>query len=1012
MARRNLRIAESAIGAVLVFASLAFLIPFHSSASAASQGKTFIVSAIAMPKDAVPAAESGYSDYSNGGNPVNADGRFVAFQSSDSFQLPGVVANRVNVFRKDRKTGKVAFISRANGINGAGITSYTNDLSISGNGNLVSFVTGDQLDPADVDDSADVYLRNVSAGTTTLISDGTSNAAYNGQLSADGRFIIFDSISPVAGTDANNAPDVFRKKLSDGMTELVSRIPASDTAGNNSSYVGSISDDGRWVAFTSIATDLVTPFTDGNGGFTSDVFVRDMETGETTLVSSNNASASTGGNGGSEEPVVNGSASSPAEVRVAYSSYATDVAAPGVDSTGDSSVYLRSPSATASTLLSVSSGGENANSRAHTPSISGNGKRIVFTSDATNLGGPDSYYGVYLRDLNTNKTTLVSARNEYAVFGAISSDGKVAAWSESGASKDADPLLRGVFSRSLPSGKITLASRPEGNKPYMLPGADVYSNQSNGSQISQNGRFAVIVTGSSRLPGYRPNASQAYRRDLKTGQWTLVSRASGKDGSPANDGTYQASISDDGTRVAFLTTSSLDPADTDGDQDIYVRDLTRNTTTLVSRADGANGADSNSSVNSVVISGNGDRVAFASSATNLGAPAGDGNIYVRDLSARTTLLASRADGQAGAAGNGDSEDPDINFDGNVVSFISRGTNLSVDDPSNLRSVYVRDLAAGWTVLVSRLPGLAGANSDQTQSEPTISGDGKLVAWKSQDENLAPEAGPWPVGPYQIVARELATGVNSLISRAPGSGPPSNQGASDVTLNRDGSVAAFVSSSVNLIPGLGGNSGHDAIFVRNLIDGGSLSGPPAFGTENDYPSSNARYPAISANGRCVFFVARGANQVSGIYRNLNSGYVFASGGNCDDPPAGSGGPAITRASIRPARLSLKSKRGTRVRFTLDRKATVTFFVERKLPGRKVGSKCHKVRPNNKSKPKCTKLVYLGRFVRRNLPAGRNTVKFKGRLGKKKLAPGKYRIRLRAADPAGNSKDVPVSFTVVT
>ena len=92
--------------------------------------------------------------------------------------------------------------------------------------------------------------------------------------------------------------------------------------------------------------------------------------------------------------------------------------------------------------------------------------------------------------------------------------------------------------------------------------------------------------------------------------------------------------------------------------------------------------------------------------------------------------------------------------------------------------------------------------------------------------------------------------------------------------------------------------------------------------------------------------------------------------------------------------------------------MTFFVERKVPGRKVGSKCRKVRPNNKTNPKCTKLVYLGQFVRRNLPAGKNVVRFKARLGKKKLAPGKYRLRLRAADPAGNSKDVPASFVVVT
>jgi len=996
---------------VLALATFAFMALLTTTASAAGRGKTFIVSGISMPKGAIPAANSGYSDYSNGGNPVSANGRYVVFQSSSDFQLPGVVPDRINVFRKDRSTGKIILISRASGAGGAGITSYTGFLSISGNGNLVSFTTGDKLDPADTDDNADVYIRNVSAATTTLVSSGTPENAYTGRLSADGRFIIFDTTSTVAGADANSSPDVFRQRLSDGTTELVSRIPGSDTAGDKSSYAGSISSDGRWVTFSSTSTDLVAGFTDNNGQYTNDVFVRDMDSGVTTLVSSNYASPTSGGNGGSEESVVAGTANSLADLEVSFSSYATDLAAPGVDDSGDSSVYLRNIGTPASELISISSSGENANSRAHTPSISSDGRRIVFTTDATNLGGPDNYYGVYLRNLDSTKTTLVSARNEYAVFGAISSDGKVAAWSESGTGKGIDPQVRGVFSRSLPAGKISLVSRPQGDAPFILPGAEVYSNQSNGSQLSQNGRFALIITSSYRLPGYRPDRAQAYRRDLKTGQWTLVTRANGRDGEPVPEGAYSASISNDGNRVVFLTNSSLNPADTDQNQDAYVRDISKGTTTLVSRADGASGVDSDESVGSSVISGDGKRVAFTTSATTLGVPGGDSQIYVRDLAAKTTTLVSRADGEAGSPGNGDSEDPDISDDGTTVSFVSYANNLSPDDPANIRSVYVRNLTGGKTVLVSRLPGLAGANSTLPQSEPAISGDGRFVAWRSEDGNLAPEAGPWPAGTYQIVMRNLVTGENSLISRGAGSGVPSDQSASDATLNRDGSVVAFESDSTNLISGLGGVN-HDAIFVRNMTDGGTLSGPPAFGTEEDTPSTGAGYPSLSSNGRCVFFIASGSSPVSGIYNNLYSGYVFAAGGSCDAPPAGSGGPTITGASVRPARFSLRSKKGTRIRFRLDRKATVTFFVERKVPGRKVGSKCRKVRPNNKTNPKCTKLVYLGQFVRRNLPAGKNVVRFKARLGKKKLAPGKYRLRLRAADPAGNSKDVPASFVVVT
>ena len=100
---------------VLALATFAFMALLATTASAAGRGKTFIVSGISMPKGAIPAANSGYSDYSNGGNPVSANGRYVVFQSSSDFQLPGVVPDRINVFRKDRSTGKIILISRASG---------------------------------------------------------------------------------------------------------------------------------------------------------------------------------------------------------------------------------------------------------------------------------------------------------------------------------------------------------------------------------------------------------------------------------------------------------------------------------------------------------------------------------------------------------------------------------------------------------------------------------------------------------------------------------------------------------------------------------------------------------------------------------------------------------------------------------------------------------------------------------------------------------------------------------
>lgn len=839
------------LGLLTLFMALGFLVasPFAHSAGKAS---TFITTSIPLPKGGLPAADSGYSDDRTGGNPVSANGRFVAFQSDAAFGQAKVLPDTINVFRKDRRTGKVILVSRGDGANGNGITTSTGDLSISGNGNLIAFTTTDQLDPADADTLPDVYIRNVAENTTTLATPGTAQSSFSSQLSANGQYLIFSTVSQVTGTDSNNSPDVFRRRLSDGDVELVSRIPASDTAGNKSSFVGDISDDGRWIVFSSTSTDLVAGFVDNNGQYSRDVFIRDMAGGETTLISCNYANASTSGNDESDEPVIAGSASAPAEIKIAYTSRATDVAEPGVDASTDASVYLRTPDSTASTLISVNSGGENADSRAHTPSISGNGGRIIFTSDATNLGGPDTYYGVYLRDRGSNKTTLVSAHNDYAVLGAISSDGKVAAWSERGSSAGSDPGVSNVFTRSLPYGTIAPASRPAGKIPFVLPGAAVSASSNSGAQISHNGRYVVVMASSSRLPGYRVNATQAYRRDLKTGQWTLVSRANGANGAPSKEGAHSASISADGTKVLFLTWVKLSPDDTDSNTDAYLRDLTKGTTTLVSRADGLDGADANGSVSAAAISGSGRRVVFSTYADNLGVPGGQVQIYVRDFIANRTILVSRADGNAGAAGNHDSDAPDISNDGNLVSFASYSTNLSPDDADSNRSVFIRNLSAETTTLVSRKPGLAGQSATGTQSSPDLSGNGKFVAWLTTDETVAPEAGAWPASQNQIVIRNIASGDNSLISRSAGAGDPAESGASDVSLSDDGSVAAFASYSTNLISGLGG-SNRSAIFVRDLAHGGSLAGPPAFGALENATTTGAFSPSISGNGRCVLGV---------------------------------------------------------------------------------------------------------------------------------------------------------------
>jgi TolB protein len=230
--------------------------------------------------------------------------------------------------------------------------------------------------------------------------------------------------------------------------------------------------------------------------------------------------------------------------------------------------------------------------------------------------------------------------------------------------------------------------------------------------------------------------AQAAKDDLD-----LVSRAAGATGPAGNFGSSAPSVSGDGRLVAFGSwATNLHPDDSDGNFDAFVRDLQANTTTLVSRATGASGANANGNSWARAISADGRFVAFVSAATNLSPDDGDTTIdvYVRDLQTGTTTLLSRATGASGVKGNGGSFEPAISADGRFVAFESEATNLHPDDGDTSEDLFVRDLQANTTTLVSRATAASGVKGDSGSYEPAISGDGRFVAFESTASNLHPD----------------------------------------------------------------------------------------------------------------------------------------------------------------------------------------------------------------------------------------------------------------------------------
>ena len=371
------------------------------------------------------------------------------------------------------------------------------------------------------------------------------------------------------------------------------------------------------------------------------------------------------------------------------------------------------------------------------PSISGDGHDIAFASLATNLD-PAATNGVFARDLEMSTTRLVSRATGATGAGA---DGAHPAFSANGRyvafeSQNLDPeppRTWNIFVRDLQTDTTTLVSRANG--PTGARGDEISFEPS----ISADGRY-VAFTSQSNLDPADTGLQDVYVRDLQTDTTILVSRASGASGAKGNDHSFRPSISADGRYVAFESrATNLVPDDTDDGADIYVRDLQEDATTLVSRADGVTGTKANNFSHHPSISADGRWVAFDSSATDLDPadPDGTEDVFARDLEASTTTLVSRAPGASGVKGDDNSRNPSISADGRYIAFHSVARNLSTRDDDGILDVYFRDLLTNATILISRASGASGTKGNGDSGAPSISASGRYVAFHSTANNLHP-----------------------------------------------------------------------------------------------------------------------------------------------------------------------------------------------------------------------------------------------------------------------------------
>jgi len=723
------------------------------------------------------------------------------------------------------------------------------------------------------------FTRGVAVSAEVAVTERASVAASGnqgdtessrGSVSADGRYVAFysDAGNLVPGDeptfDSTTCPactgvrDVFVRDRTTGVTIRVS-INAAGEAGNGKSDRPSISATGRFIAFTSDSDNLVLGDTNGE----RDIFVHDRdadqdgvfdESGAITTTRVSVSSAGTEGDGRCNMPVISANGR-----HVVFRSRATNLIVGGTS--GADHIFAHDRQLATTVLVSASSGGAHGNADSDRPAVSSDGRFVAFHSDAGNLvpGDQPTY----------DPITCPSCVGFQDVF-----------------VRDRDPDQNGIFD--------------EGNATTERISVSTAGTAGNGAssrpRLSADGRYVLFKSSADNLvSGDSNNADDAFVRDRLTNTTVRVSvSSSGAQAVAVGPASGRASISSDGRHIAYFSEANdLVPGDTNGAEDVFVRDRQAGTTVRVSVSSG--GVAGNGDSNRPSISEDGRYVAFYSDAYNLvpgDEPSFDANlcpectgvrdIFVHDRDPDENGVFDEGNGTTqrvsisslGVPANGDCTRPSVSGGGRYVAFRSSADNLVPGDTNGLQDVFVHDRQTGETVRMS--VSSAGAQSSDGDSEfPSLSSDGRYVAFWSLAGNLAPGDDP----PYDAVVCPACIGVADIFVRdrdpdgngtfdegngtttrvSVSTGGTAGDGASDrPSVSPNGRYVGFISDATNLIGG--DTNGHTDVFVHDLQSGTTTRVSVASdGSQGDYGSDRVSF---SADGRFVAFRSKADNLVAG------------------------------------------------------------------------------------------------------------------------------------------------------
>jgi len=403
------------------------------------------------------------------------------------------------------------------------------------------------------------------------------------------------------------------------------------------------------------------------------------------------------------------------------------------------------------------------------PSISGDGRLVVFKSNAINLvvGKTNGASSIYLKDTRTGETRRVSSTSDDVI-----------------GNKDSDNPVISANGRFVAFNSIST---------NLVPG------DTNSQCVSASGT--------------NMNCPDVFIKDLDSGVLKLVSASAA--GAQGGGESVRPAISSDGRFVAFVSTApDLVPGDTNGKADIFLKDMQTGAITLISAAADGTQADDDSLAPS--ISADGRLVAFESASGSL---AGGGNgrsqVYLKDSqTGALTLASTSADGAIsdGASGDGSLA---ISGNGRFIAFDSGATNLAPEDGNGKRDIFIKDTQTGATSMVSTAA-TGSQGSQDSYKNVALSADGRFVAFSSDAPDLVPGDTNAASGKTDIFLKDTQTGAITLISSSSGGAAQGIGRSEPVSISADGRFVAFSSEAANLVPGDTNNKSD--VFLKDTKTG--------------------------------------------------------------------------------------------------------------------------------------------------------------------------------------------------